>query len=157
MGLGIMPAEAADAYLKGAVIVHPRSSSLSNRWFVSFGNDFSLGASESVFLGFEVQTAFYRVPLLTMRSEHKADVLPLHGFLNFKYKTGRSGFRPYGGAGAGFVTFITAVREHTWFRQSAFHLVGGIEIRRVVVELQATRSFDKVAEFSYTLLFGVVW
>lgn len=148
------PAAAGDAFFKGGFIVRPGGTDLSDRWLFSFGSDYPINYDETLFVGFELETAYYREPL----GVDTVQVVPAHGFLNAKFKGGQRDVRPYAGAGFGALTFFTFLPgDNSWERDFAFHLLGGVELGRLVIELSAARSFESGDEFRWAILFGVVW
>ena len=152
--LAARPVAAGDAFFKGGFMFHPAGTDLSDRWLLSFGSDYPLNYDETFFLGFELETAYYREPV----GGATVQVVPGHGFLNAKFKGGTRDVRPYAGAGFGaFTFFVFLPDDNRWDRDFAFHLLGGVELGRVAVELSATRSFESGEEFRWVLLFGFVW
>lgn len=148
------PAIAGDAFFKGALQFNPSEAHISDRWLLSFGSDFPLNLSETAFLGFDLQAAWYRVPI----GGASANVVPLNGFINAKFKAPTFGARPYAGGGLGTVTFLTFVEGSTdWNRKAGLHLLGGLELGSASIEFHALRILESDTEFTYWVLFGFVW
>lgn len=149
------PAAAGDAFFRGGIIFHPRTTDLADRWFVSFGSDYAMNLNETAFLGFEFQTAFYREPIAQTIT---ATVVPGNGFVNIKYKSPSFNLRPYGGGGLGLVSnFIFADGNNRWDRNTAFHVMAGLELGRMSFEFLIQRNFESGSDTMLSLLFGLVW
>jgi hypothetical protein len=148
------PAAASDAFFKGGFVVRPSSTQLSDRWLLSFGSDYPINYEETLFVGFELQTAYYRERV----GADTVQIVPGHGFINAKFKSAQPHVRPYGGGGLGALTFFGFLPGDTnWNRSFAFHLLGGVELGRLSVELQAARAFESGGRLRWSLLFGLVW
>jgi hypothetical protein len=148
------PAFAGDAFFKGGFIVHPRQTDLADRWLIAFGTDYPVDLSETIYAGVDLQTGLYRESGL----DGSVTVLPAHGYINAKYKAPTSGARPYAGVGIGVLSFFTFTGDETfWDRDGAFHLLGGVEVGGLTLELQAGRRFAGGDRMSYLALIGFVW
>ena len=148
-------ATAGDAFFRGGIIFHPRTTDLADRWYVSFGSDYAVNLGETAYFGFELQTAVYRDPI---SAGVTATIVPANGFINAKYKAPTFTARPYIGGGIGLVSdFVFAEGTNDWNRNSAFHFMGGIELGRASAELQIQRNFESGSEVMYSILFGFVW
>jgi hypothetical protein len=112
--------------------------------------------SETLFAGFEVQTSVYRQDVVA--SGPTATVLPLNGFANIKYKSGSLGARPFGGGGLGLVSHLRFVSNETdWANDIGYHLLGGVELGRLTLELQIQGAFDSDADTELAAYVGFVW
>jgi hypothetical protein len=150
------PAVAGDAFFKGGVIFEPRDIGFEGRWRASFGSDYPVNFAETIFAGVEMQTSVYRQDVSP--SGPTATVMPLNGFANLKYKSGSLGARPFGGAGLGLVSSLQFVSNETdWVTDFGYHLLGGIELGRLVLELQIQGAFDPDAATEFTAYVGFVW
>jgi hypothetical protein len=149
-------ATAGDAFLKGGVIFQPRDIGFEGRWRVAFGSDYAVNFSETVYLGFELQTSVYRQDVVG--SSRTATLFPANGFVNVKYKSGSIGARPYGGGGLGLISAFTLLSgNNDWQSEFGFQLVGGVELGSFSVELQLQRPFESGFEMTYALYAGFVW
>jgi hypothetical protein len=145
-----------DTFLKGGVIFHPRDVGFEGRWRAAFGSDYPVNFSETLFAGFEVQTSVYRQDVVA--SGPTATVVPINGFTNVKYKSGSLGARPFGGAGLGLVSNLRFVSNETdWVSDLGYHLLGGVEIGRLSLELQVQGAFDSDADTEFAAYVGFVW
>lgn len=150
------PASAGDAFLKGGVIFQPRDIGFEGRWRAAFGSDYAVNFSETVYVGFEIQTSVYRQDV--QGSTRTATLFPANGFVNVKYKSGNIGARPYGGGGLGLIsTFVLLSGDNDWQNDVGFHFVGGVELGSFSVELQLQRPFESGSEMTYALYAGFVW
>ena len=150
------PALAGDTFFKGGVIFHPRDVGFEGRWRAAFGSDYPVNFSETVFAGFEVQTSVFRQDVTP--SGPTATVVPFNGFFNVKYKSGNLGTRPFAGAGLGLVSNLTFVSNDTdWTNDFGYHLLGGVEIGRLLLELQIQGAFDADADTEFAVYAGFVW
>ncbi len=150
------PALAGDAFLKGGVIFQPRDVGFEGRWRAAFGSDYPVNFSETLFAGFEVQTSIYRQDVVT--SGPTATVVPFNGFANIKYKSGSLGARPFGGTGLGLVSSLRFISNETdWVSDFGYHLLGGVELGRLTLELQVQGAFDSDADTEFTAYIGFVW
>lgn len=150
------PALAGDTFLKGGVIFQPRDVGFEGRWRAAFGSDYPVNFSETLFAGFEVQTSVYRQDVVA--SGPTATVLPLNGFANIKYKSGSLGARPFGGGGLGLVSQLRFVSNETdWANDIGYHLLGGVELGRLTLELQIQGAFDSDADTELAAYVGFVW
>ena len=150
------PALAGDTFLKGGVIFHPREVGFEGRWRAAFGSDYPVNFSETLFAGFEVQTSIYRQDVVA--SGPTATVVPLNGFANVKYKSGSLGARPFGGVGLGLVSNLQFVSNETeWANDVGWHILGGVEIGRLSLELQVQGAFDPDADAEFAAYVGFVW
>ena len=157
-------AGAGDAFLRGGVIVSPRDIEFEGRWRIGFGSDYPVNFEETIYVGFELQTSVFRQDVAD--TPRTATLFPANGFINVKYKSGNIGVRPYGGGGLGLIsTFILLSGANDWKSDFGFHLVGGVELGRLSVELQLQRPFSSdvatVNQFgsntTYSLYAGFVW
>jgi len=147
---------AGDTFLKGGVIFHPRDVGFEGRWRATFGSDYPVNFSETLFAGFEVQTSIFRQDVTT--SGPTATVVPLNGFANVKYKSGSLGTRPFGGVGLGLVSDLRFVSNETdWPNDVGWHILGGVEIGRLSLELQVQGAFDSDADTEFAAYVGFVW
>jgi hypothetical protein len=150
------PALAGDTFLKGGVIFQPRDVGFEGRWRAAFGSDYPVNFSETLFAGFEVQTSVYRQDVVA--SGPTATVVPLNGFANIKYKSGSLGARPFGGVGLGLVSDLRFVSNQTdWVSDFGYHLLGGVELGRLSLELQIQGAFDSDADTEFAAYVGFVW
>lgn len=150
------PASAGDAFFRGGVIFHPREVDLEGRWRVAFGSDYAVNFAETAYVGFELQTSVFRQDVLG--STRTATLIPANGFVNVKYKSSNIGVRPYGGGGLGLIsTFVVLSGANDWNNDLGFHLLGGVELGRLNIELQLQRAFESGAETNYALYAGFVW
>ena len=160
------PAAAGDAFLRGGVIFSPRDIGFEGRWRLAFGSDYAVNFSETIFVGFELQTSAFRQDVADTR--RTATLFPANAFVNVKYKSGNVGtrVRPYGGGGLGMIsTFVLLSGANNWGSDFGYHLVGGVELSRLSVELQIQRPFSsdasRVNQFgstmTYALYVGFVW
>ena len=147
---------AGDTFLKGGVIFQPRDVGFEGRWRAAFGSDYPVNFSETVFAGFEVQTSVYRQDVVA--AGPTATVVPLNGFANIKYKSGSLGARPFGGAGLGLVSNLRLISNETdWANDIGYHLLGGVELGRLTLELQVQGAFDSDADTEFAAYAGFVW
>jgi len=150
------PALAGDTFFKGGVILHPRDVGFEGRWRAAFGSDYPVNFSETLFAGFEVQTSVFRQDVVA--EGPTATVVPINGFANVKYKSGSLGTRPFGGVGFGLVSDLRFISNDTeWVRDFGYHLLGGVEIGRLTVELQLQGAFDSDADTQFAAYVGFVW
>ncbi len=150
------PSSAGDAFLRGGIIFQPRDIGFEGRWRAAFGSDYPVNFGETVYVGFELQTSVYRQDVIG--STRTATLFPANGFVNVKYKSGNIGARPYGGGGVGLISMFTLLSgNNDWEYDLGFHLVGGVELGRLSVELQLQRPFESGAEMTYALYAGFVW
>jgi len=158
------PAAAGDAFLRGGVIFAPRDIGFEGRWRVGFGSDYPVNFTETIFVGFEIQTSAYRQDVA--ETTRTATLFPANGFINVKYKSGNIGVRPYGGGGLGLIsTFVLLSGGNDWSSEFGFHLVGGVELGSFSIELQMQRPFSSDAslvnqfssDMTYALYVGFVW
>jgi hypothetical protein len=149
-------AVAGDTFFKGGVIFHPRDVGFEGRWRAAFGSDYPVNFSETVFAGFEVQTSVFRQDVVA--SGPTATVVPINGFANIKYKSGSLGARPFGGAGIGLVSSLRFVSNETdWANDIGYHILGGVEVGRLVLELQIQGSFEGDTDTEFAAYVGFVW
>ena len=150
------PALAGDTFLKGGVIFQPRDVGFEGRWRAAFGSDYPVNFSETLFAGFEVQTSVYRQDVVA--SGPTATVVPFNGFANVKYKSGSLGARPFGGAGLGLVSSLRFISNETeWVSDFGYHLIGGVELGRLSLELQIQGAFDSNVDTEFAAYIGFVW
>jgi hypothetical protein len=150
------PVFAGDTFLKGGVILHPRDVGFEGRWRAAFGSDYPVNFSETLFAGFEVQTSIYRQDVTPQGPT--ATVVPINGFANIKYKSGSLGARPFGGAGLGLVSSLRFVSNETdWPNDVGWHILGGVEVGRLSLELQVQGAFDPDADTEFAAYVGFVW
>ena len=164
LALWSTPAAAGDAFLRGGVIFSPRNIEFEGRWRISFGSDYPVNFAETIFVGFELQSSVFRQDVAD--TTRIATLFPANGFVNVKYKSGDIGVRPYGGGGLGLIsTFVLLSGANDWESDLGFHLVGGVELGRLSVELQLQRPFSsdagRINQFgsstTYALYAGFVW
>lgn len=154
--LTAVPAFAGDTFFKGGVIFHPRDVGFEGRWRAAFGTDYAVNFSETLYAGFEMQTSVYRQDITP--SGPTATVLPINGFFNVKYKSGSLGARPFGGGGLGLVSNLAFVSNETeWANDVGYHILGGVELGRLVLELQIQGAFESDADTEFTAYAGFVW
>jgi hypothetical protein len=150
------PSLAGDTFFKGGVIFHPRDVGFEGRWRAAFGSDYAVNFSETVFAGFEVQTSVYRQDVTA--AGPTATVIPLNGFFNVKYKSGSLGARPFVGGGLGLVSTLAFVRSDTeWANDFGYHILGGVELGRLVLELQVQGAFESDVDTEFAGYVGFVW
>ena len=163
LALWSTPAASGDAFFRGGVIVSPSDIELEARWRISFGSDYPVDFAETIYVGFELQTSLFQQDVAD--SSRTATLFPANGFVNVKYKSGDIGLRAYGGGGLGLIsTFILLSGANDWESDLGFHLVGGVELGRLSVELQLQRPFSSDAainqfgsNMTYALYAGFVW
>ncbi len=166
LALWSTPATAGDAFLRAGVIFSPRDIELEGRWRIGFGSDYPMNLAETIYVGFELQTSVFRQGVADVA--RTATLFPANGFVNVKYKSGNLArrVRPYGGGGVGLITtFILLSGANDWKRDLGFHVVGGVELGRLSVELQLQRPFSSEAtlvnqfesNMSYALYAGFAW
>jgi hypothetical protein len=154
--LGTKPALAAETFLKGGVIFHPRDLGFEGRWRAALGSDYPVNFAETIYAGFEMQTSIYRQDVTP--TGPTATVAPLNGFFNVKYKSGSLGARPFGGGGLGLVSTIRVVQSDTdWINDFGYHLLGGVELGRLVLEVQLLGAFESEADTEFAGYIGFVW
>ena len=150
------PAAASDTFFKGGVIFQPRDLGFEGRWRVAFGSDYAVNFSETVYAGFEVQTSVYRQDVTPIGPT--ATVIPFNGFGNVKYKSGSLGARPFLGGGLGLVSTFSFVSSDTdWPNDFGYHILGGVELGRLVLELQIQGAFESDVDTEFTAYVGFVW
>lgn len=158
------PVGAGDAFFRGGVVFEPRDIGFEGRWRVAFGSDYPANFTETVYVGFEIQTSVFRQDVA--ESMRTATLIPANGFINVKYKSGNIGVRPYGGGGLGLIsTFVVLSGGNDWHSDFGWHLMGGVELGRFSVELQLQRPFSSDAsavnqfgsEMTYAVYAGFVW
>jgi len=148
-------AEAGDAFLRGGIIFHPTDIGLEGRWRANFGSDYAVNFTETVFVGFELQTSVYRQDTM---GGNTATLVPANGFVNVKVKSSSLGVRPYGGGGLGLITdFVLLSGANDWNTEFGFHLLGGIELGHLSLELQFQRGFDSESSSTWAAYAGVVF
>lgn len=148
-------AEAGDAFLRGGIIFHPRDIGLEGRWRADFGSDYPVNFTETVFVGFEIQTSVFRQDTSDGRT---ATVIPGNGFVNVKWKSPSLDLRPYAGGGLGLISdFLLLSGANDWSTDFGFHLLGGIEIGRLSLELQFQRGFETGSENTWAGYAGFVF
>ncbi len=166
LALWSTPAFAGDAFLRAGVIFSPRDIGFEGRWRIGFGSDYPVNFEETIYVGFELQTSVFRQDVAD--APRTATLFPANGFVNVKYKSGNIGrpVRPYGGGGLGLIsTFVLLSGANDWESDFGFHLVGGVELGRLSVELQLQRPFSSDAamvnqfgsNMTYALYAGFVW
>jgi hypothetical protein len=149
------PASAGDAFFKGGVILHPRDVGFEGRWRVAFGSDYPVNFQETLFAGFELQGSAFRQDVV---GGGTATIAPANALANVKYKSSSLGARPFAGGGVGLVgSFLFVSGETEWVKEFGFHLLGGVELGRLVLELQLTRAFESGSDTEYTAYVGFVW
>lgn len=150
------PVTAGDAFFKGGVIFQPRDVGIAGRWRLSFGSDYAMNLTETVFLGFELQTSVYRQDVL--QGGPTATVIPGNGLVNVKWKSASLGARPFLGGGFGMLsTFVLASGNNHWDNSFGFQIVGGVEAGHLVVELQMQRGFESGSDTSFAAFLGFTW
>jgi hypothetical protein len=153
---GTKPALAGETFLKGGVIFHPRDLGFEGRWRAALGSDYPVNFAETIYAGFEMQTSIYRQDVTP--TGPTATVVPLNGFFNVKYKSGSLGARPFGGGGLGLVSTIRVVQSDTdWINDFGYHILGGVEIGRLLLELQIQGAFESDADTEFAAYIGFVW
>jgi hypothetical protein len=149
------PLLAGDAFLKGGVIFYPRDVGFEGRWRASFGSDYPVNFHETVFVGFELLGSVYRQDVV---GGGTATIIPGNAFVNVKYKSSSLGARPFAGGGLGLVGDVRFVSDETlWGKNFGFHLLGGVELGRLVLEFQLTASPDEEIDTEYSVWAGFVW
>ena len=147
---------AGDAFFRGGVIFHPRDIGLAGRWRANFGSDYAVNFSESIYLGFEIQISGFRQDVAG--SERTATLVPADGFINLKYKSGSIGARPYGGGGIGLIsTLVLLAGDNSWDNSMGYHLLGGVELGALSLELQLQRAFESGSDMTYAFYAGFVF
>ncbi len=87
-----------------------------------------------------------------------ATVVPINGFFNIKYKSGSLGARPFFGGGLGLVSTLSFVSNETdWANDFGYHLLGGVELGKLVLELQIQGAFESDVDTEFTFYVGFVW
>ena len=156
LGLSASPALAGDAFLRGGIIFHPRDIGFAGRWRANFGADYAVNFAGTVYVGFEIQTSVYRQDVAG--TNRTATIFPANGFVNVKYKSGDIGARPYAGGGLGLIsTFVLLSGANEWDNNMGFHVLGGVELGPLSLELQIQRAFESGSETSYAFYAGFVW
>ncbi len=155
LGLAVS-SSAGDAFLRGGVIFHPRDVEFAGRWRVSFGSDYAVNFSQTIFVGFEVQSSVFRQDVAG--GDRTATLIPANGFVNVKYKSGTIGARPYGGGGIGLINnFVILAGDNRWSHNMGFHLLGGVELGALSLELQLQRAFESGSGTSYAFYVGFIF
>jgi len=155
-GFSAGPAVAGDAFVRAGLIFHPSDIGIEGRWRADLGADYAVNFSETVYVGFELQSSVFRQDVA--ESDRTATIFPANIFANVKYKSGNIGLRPYGGGGLGLLsTFILLSADNSWDKQFGFHLLGGIEYGRLSVELQMQRPFESGFDTAWALYAGLVF
>jgi len=150
------PVRAGDTFFKGGVIFQPRDVGFEGRWRAAFGSDYPVNFSETLFAGFEVQTSVFRQDVVA--GGPTATVVPINGFANIKYKSASLGARPFAGAGFGLVSNLRFISNETdWANDFGYHLLGGVEIGRLSLELQVQGAFESDADTEFVAYVGFVW
>jgi hypothetical protein len=149
------PASAGDAFVKGGLILHPTDLDFEGRWRAAFGSDYAANFSETLFVGFELQTSVYRQDVVDGST---ATILPASGFVNVKFKSAGLRTRPFGGGGLGLISQFQFLSGNTsWNKNFGFHLLGGVEVGRLVLELQLQKGFDSEVETEWAAYVGFVF
>ena len=144
---------AGDAFLRGGIIFHPSDLEFAGRWRASFGSDYAVNFSQTIYVGFEVQSSVFRQDVAG--SERTATLIPANGFVNVKYKSGTIGARPFGGGGMGLInTFVILAGDNSWNHNMGFHLLGGVELGSLSLEAQLQRAFESGSVTSYAFYVG---
>lgn len=147
---------AGDAFLRGGLILSPGGIDSAARWRLAFGSDYPVNFDETLFAGFEGQLSAYRQDVVGV--DRTATFFPANAFVNVKYKSGGLGVRPYGGGGIGLVgSFLLLSGGNDWSRDLGFHVLGGVELGRLGLELQLQRAFASGADTTFTAYAGFVW
>jgi hypothetical protein len=150
------PAAAGDAFVKGGLLLHPTDLGFEGRWRAAFGSDYSANFRETLFVGFELQTSVYRQDVNA--DGPTATIVPANGFVNVKFKSSGLRTRPFGGGGLGLISrFQLLSGDTSWDKNFGFHVLGGVEIGRLVLELQLQRGFDSEVETEWAAYVGVVF
>jgi len=150
------PATAGDAFLRGGVIFHPSDLGFAGRWRAAFGSDYAMNLGETFYAGFEAQMSVYRQDIAM--TEATATVVPANGFVNFKFKGGDMGMRPYAGGGLGYLSTMTwAGGGNSWETQFGYHFLGGIELSGFSLELQLQRAWESGSQMDYVFYVGFVF
>jgi hypothetical protein len=151
-----IPADAGDAFFKGGVIFAPRDVGFEGRWRLAFGADYPVNFAETLLAGFELQGSVYRQDVV--QGGPTATVVPGNAFFNVKYKSSSLELRPFAGAGLGLVGDVRWLSgEFDWNKEFGYHLLGGIEFGRLVVELQILGAFDSEVDTQWAGFVGFVW
>jgi hypothetical protein len=151
-----IPADAGDAFFKGGVIFAPRDVGFEGRWRLAFGADYPVNFAETVLAGFELQGSVYRQDVV--QGGPTATIVPGNAFFNVKYKSSSLDLRPFAGAGLGLVGDVRWLSgEFDWNKEFGYHLLGGLEFGRLVVELQILGAFDSDVDTQWAGFVGFVW
>ena len=155
LGLAVS-SSAGDAFVRGGVIFHPRDFEFAGRWRADFGSDYAVNFSQTIYVGFEFQSSAFRQDVAG--SERTATLVPINGFVNVKYKSGSIGARPYGGGGIGLIsTFVLLAGDNNWNNSMGFHLLGGVELGALSLEVQLQRAFESGSGTTYAFYAGFVF
>lgn len=151
----VRPAAAGDAFVKGGLILHPAGIDIEGRWRAAFGSDYAANFAETLFVGFELQTSVYRQDVV---GGPTATIVPANGFVNVKFKSSGLRTRPFGGGGLGLISrFQFLSGSNAWDKKLGFHLLGGAEIGRLVLELQLQKGFDSDVPTEWTAYVGLIF
>jgi hypothetical protein len=154
--LGSATTFAGDAFFKGGAIFHPRDVGFEGRWRLAFGSDYPVNFSETLFVGFEVETSVYRQDVV--EDGPVATIVPMNGFVNVKFKSRSLDVRPFAGGGLGLASnFLFVSSNSDWDKYFAFHLLGGVELGRLVLELKLQTGFDSERDTEWAGYVGFVW
>jgi hypothetical protein len=156
LALVAIPADAGDAYFKGGIIFAPRDVGFEGRWRLAFGADYPVNFAETVLAGFELQTSVYRQDVAA--GGPTATIVPGNAFFNVKYKSSSLELRPFAGGGLGLVGDVRWLSsEFDWNKEFGYHLLGGIEFGRLVLELQMIGAFESGVDIQWAGWVGFVW
>ena len=147
---------AGDAFVRGGVVFYPRDVEFAGRWRVNFGSDYAVNFSQTIFVGFEIQSSAFRQGV--EGSESTATLVPFNGFVNVKYKSASIGARPYGGGGIGLINqFVILAGSNDWSHKMGFHLLGGVELGALSLEVQLQRAFESGSDTSFAFYAGFIF
>jgi len=151
-----IPVDAGDAFFKGGVVFAPRDVGFEGRWRLAFGADYPVNFAETVLAGFKLQSSIYRQDVV--EGGPTATIVPGNAFFNVKYKSSSLEVRPFAGAGLGLVGDVRWLSsEFDWNKEFGYHLLGGLEYGRLVLELQITGAFDSGVDTQWAGFVGFVW
>lgn len=144
---------AGDAFVKlGITLDEPAFAGrapldgLGDRWFFSGGTAWGV-VEESIFLGFDIQTAVHTGPDVRVGGEEVRSV-PLNLFGTATWKAPTQSVRPYAGIGLGWMSEWAKVNtgqfmdEQEHFSDFGMEIHGGVELdRKFAVEIQGQKPF----------------
>jgi len=143
----------AEGFLKAGLIIKPtKDLSASDRYLIDFGGDYNVAYMFGV--GWEVATAYYSQDF----GNNTLRTVPVNAWFNVKLQSPSEGIRPFGKLGFGAMTTIFNIDNDTQHStDAAFHITGGIELTKFVIELQGQKRFDSDSDFTWILLGGFVF